>query len=62
MGLGVGVLNARVTALDPEKLKEWLDSVPEVAKEKEPASVLALVFFVETLKSENRNGGADSNA
>ncbi|WP_457549539.1 hypothetical protein [Archaeoglobus sp.] len=61
MGLEVGVVNAKVTAIDPEKLREWLEGIPEIAREKEPANVLALVFFVEMLK-EDRKEGVNSHA
>ncbi len=64
LGLGVGVVNAKVTAIDQEKLREWLDGIPEAVREKEPANVLALVFFVEMLKGkeDRKEGGAGSNA
>ncbi len=62
MGLGVGVVNAKVTAIDPEKLKEWLEDIPEIARQREPANVLALVFFVEMLKEDRKDGGVNSNA
>ena len=63
LGLGVGVVNAKVTAVDPEKLKEWLDGIPEIARQREPANVLALVFFVEELKEkEKEKEGVNSNA
>jgi len=60
MDLGVCV-NAKVTAVDPEKLQEWLDGIPEIARQREPANVLALVFFVEELK-EDRKEGMNSHA
>ncbi len=63
LGLGVGVVNAKVTTVNPEKLREWLDSLPEIAREKEPANVLALVFFVEVLKEkEGKKEGVNGNA
>ena len=63
LGLGVGVVNAKVTAIDLEKLKEWLDGIPEIARQREPANVLALVFFVEELKEkEKEKEGVNSNA
>ena len=62
MGLGVCV-NAKVTAIDPEKLREWLDGIPEIARQREPANVLALVFFVEVLKGkEKEKEGVNGNA
>ena len=61
MDLGVYV-NAKVTAVDPEKLKEWLDGIPEIARQREPANVLALVFFVEELKEKKEKEGVNSNA
>ncbi len=46
-----------------EKLREWLDGIPEIAREKEPANVLALVFFVEVLKEkEGKKEGVKGNA
>jgi len=39
-----------------------LDGIPENAREKEPANVLALVFFVEMLKEDRKDGDAGSNA
>ena len=65
LGLGVGVINAKVTAVDPEKLREWLDGIPETAREKEPANILAFIFFVELLKEkekEKKVEGVDINA
>ena len=44
-----------------ENLEDWLESIPEVARSKESANVLALVYFVEMLKGEKReevNGNA----
>ncbi len=37
-----------------EKLKEWLDSLPETVRQKESANVLAFVFFVEVLKRKEK--------
>ncbi len=37
-----------------EKLREWLDSIPEVAKQRGPANVLAFVFFVELMKEKEK--------
>jgi len=63
LGLGVGVVNAKVTTIDLEKLKEWLEGIPEIARQREPANVLALVFFVEELKEkEKEKEGVNSNA
>ena len=46
-----------------EKLREWLDSIPEAARQREPANVLAFVFFVEVLKEkEKKKEGVNSNA
>jgi len=57
--VGKVVINNKQTR---EKLKEWLDSIPEIAREKEPANILAFVFFVEVLKGkEERKEGVDSN-
>ncbi len=56
MGLGVCVLNTKVVAANSENLHEWLENLPEIVREKEPANVLALVFFVEMLKKENARG------
>ena len=62
MDLGVCV-NAKVIAIDAKKLQEWLDGIPEIARQREPANVLALVFFVEELKEkEKEKEGVNSNA
>ena len=46
-----------------EKLREWLDSLPEIVRQKESANVLAFVFFVEVLKrKEKEKEGIKSNA
>lgn len=46
-----------------EKLQEWLDSLPEIVRQRESANILAFVFFVEELKSkEKRNGKGERNA
>ena len=47
-----------------EKLQEWLDSLPELVRQRESANVLAFVFFVEVLKGkeERKDGGAGNNA
>ena len=46
-----------------EKLQEWLDSLPEIVRQREPANVLAFVFFVELLKEkETEKEGVGSNA
>jgi len=47
-----------------EKLQEWLDSLPEIVRQRESANILAFVFFVEVLKGkeERKDGGAGSNA
>ncbi len=37
-----------------ENLENWLESIPEVARSKESANVLAPVYFVEMLKGEER--------
>ena len=37
-----------------EKLQEWLDSLPEIVRQRESASVLAFVFFVELLKEKEK--------
>ena len=39
-----------------EKLRDWLNSLPETARDREPAEILAVVFIVETVKGgESRN-------
>ena len=49
--------------VNQEKLREWLNSLPEIAREKEPANVLALVFFVEVLKErEGKKESVNGNA
>ncbi|RLI80372.1 hypothetical protein DRP05_00915 [Archaeoglobales archaeon] len=45
-----------------EKLQEWLDSLPEVVRQRESANVLALVFFVEELKEKEGKKGVNGNA
>ena len=46
-----------------EKLQEWLDSLPEIVRQRESANILAFVFFVEELKSkEKRKGKGERNA
>ena len=47
-------MNAKVTATNLDKLKEWLDNIPKIAREKESTNVLAFVFFVEMLKERDR--------
>ena len=44
-----------------EKLQEWLDSLPEIVRQRESANILAFVFFVEVLK-EDRKEGVNSHA
>ena len=58
--MGVGVVNAKVTAMDPEKLWEWLNSLPEIVREKEQSSVLAFVFFVEMLNEKEKEGKSNA--
>ncbi len=39
-----------------EKLIDWLNSLPETAKQREPSEILAIVYIVETMKGgESRN-------
>jgi|Deesub1362A_J573_1020465.scaffolds.fasta_scaffold00525_9 hypothetical protein len=57
LGLGAERPVPNEQNLNPEKLREWLEGIPEVARQREPADVLILVFVVETLK-----GGVNSNA
>ncbi len=46
-----------------EKLQEWLDSLPEIVRQRESANVLAFVFFVEMLREkEEKKEGMSSNA
>ena len=46
-----------------EKLQEWLDSLPEIVRQRESANVLAFVFFVEVLKEkEKEREGVNNNA
>jgi len=33
-----------------EKLREWFESLPEVAKTREPSEILAIVFVVEVFR------------
>ncbi len=51
------VVNSRDNKQTREKLQEWLDSLPEIVRQKEPANVLAFVFFVEVLRGEGNEGG-----
>jgi len=47
-----------------EKLQEWLDSLPEIVKQRESANVMAFVFFVELLnekEKEKKVEGVDIN-
>jgi len=37
-----------------EKLQEWLDSLPEIVRQRVSANVLAFVFFVEVLKGKEK--------
>ena len=36
-----------------EELQEWMQGLPEIAVEKEPADVLVVVFVVERMNTEN---------
>ena len=47
--------------LNPEKLQEWLENIPEIAKQRESTNVLALVFFVEVLKGKDEKEGVNGN-
>jgi len=39
-----------------EKLRDWFNSLPETARDREPAEILTVVFIMETLKGgESRN-------
>ena len=49
--VGKVVVNNKQTK---EKLREWLDSLPEIVRQKESANVLAFVFFVEVLKGDEK--------
>ena len=61
--VGKVVVNNKNNKQTREKLQEWLNSLPEIAREKEPANVLALVFFVEVLKEkEGKKEGVKGNA
>jgi len=52
--VGKVVVNNKNNKQTIERLQEWLDSLPEIARAKEPANVLALVFFVEVLKDKEK--------
>jgi len=45
-----------------EKLQEWLDSLPEIVRQRESANILAFVFFVEVLKEKEKEEVVSSNA
>ncbi len=63
LGLVGKVVVDRGLQVNQEKLREWLESIPEIAREKESANVLAFVFFVEVLKGkEKEKEGVNGNA
>ena len=63
LGLVGKVVVDRGLQVNKEKLREWLESIPEIAREKESANVLAFVFFVEVLKGkEKEKEGVNGNA
>ncbi|WP_456371052.1 hypothetical protein [Geoglobus sp.] len=54
--LGVERKPYLVGVVSKEKLRDWLNSLPETARDREPAEILAVVFIVETVKrGEGRN-------
>ena len=61
--VGKVIVNNKSNKQTIERLQELLDSLPEIAREKEPANVLALVFFVEVLKDKEKGKeGVNGNA
>ncbi len=62
LGLGKVVVNNR-NKQTKEKLQEWLDSLPEIVRQRESANILAFVFFVEVVKEkEGKKEGVNGNA
>jgi hypothetical protein len=47
LGLAGKVVVDKGLQVNQEKLREWLDSLPEIARQRESANVLAFVFFAE---------------
>ncbi len=60
--VGKIVVNNKDIKETREKLQEWFNSLPEIVREKEPANVLAFVFFVEMLKNKEKEREGDRNA
>ncbi len=60
--VGKVVVNNKDIKQTREKLQEWLDSLPEIAKQRESSNVLAFVFFVEVLKERDKKEGVKGNA
>jgi|Deesub1362A_J573_1020465.scaffolds.fasta_scaffold03824_11 hypothetical protein len=53
--LSLGTGKVIVSEQTREKLQEWLESVPEIVRQRESANILAFVFFVEVLKEKEGN-------
>ena len=51
---GKVVVNNKNNKQTIEKLQEWLDSLPEIVKQRESANVLAFVFFIELLNEKEK--------
>ena len=60
--VGKIVVNNKDIKETREKLQEWFNSLPEIVRVKEPANVLAFVFFVEMLKNKEKEREGDRNA
>ena len=54
LGLVGKVVVDKGLQVNQEKLREWLDSIPEIARQRESANILAFVFFVEILKGKEK--------
>ena len=52
--LGVERKSYLVGVMSKKKLRDWLNSLPETVRDREPAEILAIVFIVETLKGSDR--------
>ena len=54
--LGVERESYLVDVPSKERLRDWFNSLPETAKDRDRAEILVVVFIVETVKGgENRN-------
>ena len=61
--VGKVVVNNKNNKQTREKLQEWLNSLPEIVRQRESTNILAFVFFVEMLKEkEGKKEGVKGNA